>query len=131
MRQQPPPATNTVGQQLAKRREELDLTQEALARLVGVTAPTISVTERGHTEIRRGKRPDWERALRLEAGTISRAYRERTPVEPVAPASGSESYADLSDPHERAVWEMKTPEEDRREMIDILRSARRRGRRPA
>ena len=124
----PPPSTPTVGQQLARRREELDLTQDALARLIGVTAPTVSVTERGHTEISRGKRPAWERALRLKPGTISQAYRDGTPVDP---APDQPPYANLADPHERAIWEMKISEDDRRTLIDILRADRKQSLRPA
>lgn len=129
MSQASPSAPTSVGQQLAKRREELDLTQDALARLVGVTAPTVSVTERGHTEIRRSKRPAWERALQLQPGTISQAYRDGTSIEP-APASQA-PYANLDDPHERAIWEMRISEDDRRTLIDILRSDRRGQRREA
>lgn len=125
-----PPAPTTVGQQLADRRERLDLTQDALARLIGVTAPTISVTERGHTEIRRSKRPAWERALQLKSGTISQAYRDGTPIED-APASDDTPYADLADPHERAIWEMNISEDDKRTLIDILRSDRQQQRRRA
>lgn len=125
------PSAPTVGQQLARRREQLDLTQDALARLIGITAPTVSVTERGHTEISRGKRPAWERALQLKPGTISQAYRDGTPIE-VAPATPSEPpYADLSDPDEKAVWDLNIPEEDRREMIDIVRASKRGQRRTA
>lgn len=120
----PPP----VGQQLARRRDELDLTQDALARLIGITAPTVSVTERGHTEISRSKRAAWERALQLKPGTISTAYRDGTPLEP---APDTPPYANLTDPHERAIWEMKISEDDRRTLIDILRADRQEHRRPA
>lgn len=123
------PSTPTVGQQLANRREQLDLTQDALARLIGITAPTVSVTERGHTEISRGKRPAWERALQLKPGTISQAYRDGTPIETAD--DDHAPYADLTDPHERAIWEMKLSEDDRRRLIDILRADRRGQRRPA
>jgi transcriptional regulator with XRE-family HTH domain len=119
-----------VGQQLAKRREELDLTQDALARLVGVTPPTISVTERGHTEIRRSKRAAWEKALKLRPGTISRAYTDGTLIEP-APDTETPPYADLADDYERAVWEMRISEDDRRTLIDILRADRQKRRRSA
>lgn len=125
-----PDAPTPVGQQLAKRREELDLTQEALARLIGVTAPTVSVTERGHTEIRRSKRPAWERALQLKPGTISKAYRDDTPIE-AAPASDQAPYADLADTHERTIWEMSISDDDKRTIIDVLRSDRQGQRRQA
>jgi transcriptional regulator with XRE-family HTH domain len=124
----PSPSTPTVGQQLARRREELDLTQDALARLIGITAPTVSVTERGHTEISRGKRPAWERALQLRPGTISQAYRDGSPIER---AAEQPVYANLADPHERAIWEMKISEDDRRTLIDILRDDRKQAQRPA
>lgn len=118
----------SVGRQLAARREELDLTQETLARRIGIATPTVSVTERGHTRIRRGKRADWERALGLKAGTISRAYRDGTPIEATDTAD-EQPYADLSDPQERAIWEMNLSEDDRRTLVDILRAGKERERR--
>jgi transcriptional regulator with XRE-family HTH domain len=108
----------------------LDLTQEAVARRVGVTAPTVSVTERGHTEIRISKRADWERALGLKAGTITRAYRDGTPIEvaePPAEDAPEPVYADLSDRWERTAWEMPLPVEDRKLIIDALRRSKRQG----
>lgn len=72
-----------VGQQLADRRNDLDLTQEALAQQVGVSARTISAVERGVNEIQRRNRPAFEKALRLKAGTISRAYMTGGMVEPL------------------------------------------------
>lgn len=74
-----------VGQQLARRREDLDLTQEDLAQRIGVVAKTVSGVERGLSSISRSKRPAWEKALALRAGTISRAYRDGAPIE-IAPA---------------------------------------------
>lgn len=117
-----------VGQQLRQRREELDLTQEALAQRIGITAATVSVTERGQTEIRRSKRPAWERALQLKAGTISRAYKNGTPLEP-ADSPTEPPYADMSNPKEAAVWAMPLSEADRRELIDLVRQQEARKRR--
>jgi transcriptional regulator with XRE-family HTH domain len=114
-----PPA---VGLQLAKRREELDLTQEALARRIGITTATVSNTERGRTEITRSKRAKWEQALRLAPGTISNAYRSGDPLERLA---DDEFRADMSDQYERAIWEMDLSEDDRRIIIELLRSDRR------
>jgi DNA-binding XRE family transcriptional regulator len=70
-----------VGQQLAKRREDLDLTQEDLGQRIGITSFAVSAAERGRNAIRRSKRADWERALSLRSGTISRAYRDGTDLE--------------------------------------------------
>ncbi|MFJ2002145.1 helix-turn-helix domain-containing protein [Streptomyces chartreusis] len=117
-----------VGEQLAHRREELDLTQEALARRVGISAPTVSVTERGHTQIRVSKRANWEQALGLKAGTISRAYRDGTPIEVADDNPQERPYADLSDRLERTAWEMPIDIEQRRLIIDMLREAKSQGR---
>jgi transcriptional regulator with XRE-family HTH domain len=127
MSQTPDPAA--VGQQLASRREELDLTQEALARRIGISTPTVSVTERGHTRIRVSKRSAWEGALGLKAGTISRAYRDGTALELADPAEeqGSEPYADMSDRLERTAWEMPLDIEQRKLIVDMLREAKARG----
>lgn len=119
----PSESPSSVGQQLRKRREALDLTQPALARRIGIDPSTVSVTERGHTEIQRGKRPAWEKALQLRPGTISRAYRDGTPLE-VADTADHPPYADMSNAQERAVWEMDLSEDDRRTLIDIVRKAR-------
>lgn len=127
-----PDAPTPVGQQLADRRDELDLTQETLARRIGITSATVSATERGKTEISRSKRAAWEQALNLKPGTIARAYRDGNRIE-TAPAAAPEPtvYANLADPHERAIWEMNLSEDDRRTLIDILRSDRSGQRRPA
>lgn len=118
-----------VGQQIAERRDELDLTQEALGRRIGVTSATVSNAERGRTEINRSKRPKWEQALRLKPGTIGRAYRTGSRLERL---DDDESFADLSDKYERAIWEMDISEDDRKTIIDILRQDRQdRGQRPA
>lgn len=126
-----PPASPhaLVGQQLAARRDQLDLTQEALARRIGITATTVSNTERGRTEITRSKRSKWEQALRLKPGTIAAAYRGNVPLEPLG---DEEIFADLADPYERAIWEMDISEDDRRIIIELLREDRREsGRRSA
>lgn len=115
-----PDAPTPVGQQLAERRDALDLTQETLARSIGITSATVSATERGKTEISRSKRAAWEQALNLAPGTISRAYRDGARIEP-APAAEPAPYADLTDPHERAIWEMNISESDRRDMIRLVR----------
>lgn len=127
MSQSPDPVS--VGQQLARRREELDLTQEAVARRIGISTPTVSVTERGHTQIRVSKRSDWEKALGLKPGTIGRAYRDGTPIEIADVASAPEPpYADLSDRLERTAWEMPLSLEDRKLIVDMLREAKAQGR---
>jgi transcriptional regulator with XRE-family HTH domain len=115
---------HTVGQQLAARRDELDLTQDALASRIGITSATVSNAERGKTEINRTKRPKWEQALRLKPGAIGRAYRHGTALEPL---DDDPSFADLADPYERAIWEMNISEDDRRTIIDLLRRDRAEG----
>lgn len=125
MNESPDDIPSQVGQQLAKRRDELDLTQDALARRIGVTVTSVSAAERGRSTIIRSKRATWEQALGLKAGTLTRAYRDGTPIEVLDRPEEPEIYADLSDKHERAVWEMeRLSEEDRRTMIDILRAGR-------
>jgi transcriptional regulator with XRE-family HTH domain len=114
----PPP----VGQQLAARREALDLSQEALARRIGITSATVSSTERGITEPRRSKRAIWEHSLRLKPGTISRAYASGGVIEPLD--EDVVAYANLGDRYERAIWEMNISESDRRNIIDLLRKGR-------
>jgi transcriptional regulator with XRE-family HTH domain len=127
MSQNPEPP-HSVGQQLRARREALDLTQPALAQRIGIDPSTVSATERDKTEIQRGKRPAWEKALALKPGTITRAYNDAAPIEP---APDQPAYADLNDSHERAIWEMNISESDRRTLIDILRADRKRQRRSA
>lgn len=113
-----------VGQQLAERREELDLTQETLARRIGITAATVSVTERGRTQISRSKRTKWEKALRLAPGTISQAYRTGAPL---VRLDTDEFYVDMTDQYERAIWELDIDEDDRRTIIELLRADRKEG----
>jgi transcriptional regulator with XRE-family HTH domain len=125
-----PERPHSVGQQLRHRRESLDLTQPALAGRIGIDPSTVSLTERDKSEIQRGKRAAWEKALKLRPGTISRAYADGTPIEP-APDTETPPYANLADDHERAVWEMNISEDDRRTLIDILRADRQKQRRTA
>lgn len=126
---QTPEPPHSVGQQIRARREALDLTQPALAQRIGIDPSTVSATERDKTEIQRGKRAAWERALSLTPGAITRAYAGNH-LEP-ATTTAQQPYANLADPHERAIWEMKISEDDRRTLIDILRADRRGQRREA
>lgn len=120
---QTPEIPPSVGQQLRQRRESLDLTQPALAGRIGIDPSTVSVTERDRTEIQRGKRAAWEKALQLTPGTITRAYADGTPLEPATPTEQT-AYADLNDPHERAISEMNISEADKRDMIRLVRLGR-------
>jgi transcriptional regulator with XRE-family HTH domain len=120
MSQTPDPPTS-VGQQLRARREDLDLTQGALAKRIGIDASTVSVTERDRTEIQRSRRAAWERALQLASGSISRAYKDGVPLEG-AETTADPPYADMTSPKEAAVWAMDLPEPDRIEIIDAVRA---------
>lgn len=123
-------APTRVGQQLARRREDLDLTQGAVATEVGITVTSVSSAERGRATISRSKRPLWEQALRLKPGTISRAYRDGTDLElaPEPTPQQEAPYADLSDRLERTAWEMPLSVEDRKLIVDMLREAKAQGR---
>lgn len=123
-------APNRVGQQLARRREDLDRTQGAVAADIGITVTSVSSAERGRATISRSKRPLWEQALQLKAGTISRAYRDGTDLEPLPAAVPQQEapYADLSDHLERTAWEMPLSVEDRKAIVDMLRQAKAQGR---
>lgn len=112
----------SVGQQLRARRVQLDLTQGALAKLIGIDSSTVSVTERDLTEIQRSKRGAWERALGLTPGTISAAYGKGTSLEPAATTVAAPPYADMTDAKEAAVWAMDLSEADRIEIIDAVRA---------
>ena len=105
-----------VGRQLARRREDLDFTQEGLAKRIGVAARTVSAVERGVNVIRLGKRPMWEEALRLRAGTISRAYRDGSAIEPTSTTSEPEP----SEPGETPMEEW-TLEDTRAAIADLQR----------
>lgn len=127
-----PSAPPPVGRQLAERRQELNLTQPALAELIDITPTSVSAAENGRSSIQRGKRSAWERALQLRSGTISRAYNRGTLIEPLEDAAEAPPYADLTDEHERVIWQLKISEADRRTIIDLLRKERREsGQRPA
>lgn len=119
-----PDTPTSVGQQLSARREELDLTQQAVATSVGVTVNSVSAAENDRATISRGKRPGWERALGLEPGTIHRAYTQGTDLEFAEPRPRPEVYADLTDRYEAAVWAIAVSEEDRIIIIDLLREAK-------
>ncbi|MGW2511305.1 helix-turn-helix domain-containing protein [Streptomyces scopuliridis] len=116
-----PDSPTPVGEQLKARREKLDLTQGALASLVGVTVTSISSAENSRSTISRSKRPLWERALQLKPGTISAAYNSGTLLEP-AQTPVDPPYADMTDAKERAVWEMDLSVADRIEIIDAVRA---------
>lgn len=125
----PPDDTPTrVGRQLAQRREDLDLTQGAVAGHVGITVTSVSSAERGRTTISRSKRPGWEQVLKLKPGTIARAYRDGGDLEPDLTLVQEQPYADLSDRLERTAWEMPVSVEDRKQIIDMLREAKAQGR---
>lgn len=114
-----------VGRQLAHRRDELDLTQDAVARGVGITVNAVSMAERGRSTISKGKRARWEQVLRLKPGTIGRAYRDGSPIEALPEQSEPQRpYPDPADPLELAVWDMPASEADRRLLIDALRKRR-------
>lgn len=80
-----------VGRQLARRRRELNLVQEDLAPLVGVTGRTVSAIERGENAIQVNRRPLWETALHLVAGTLNRAYDTGSSIETLAVPTGEET----------------------------------------
>lgn len=118
-----PENTAEVGRQLAARREALDLTQQLVAADIGITVTSVSAAENGRATIMRGRRPLWERALRLKPGTISRAYATGSALEPDdAPSGGNPPPVD---PDERLIWEMDIPESYRRDIIEILRTGKR------
>ncbi|MFI6337803.1 helix-turn-helix domain-containing protein [Streptomyces sp. NPDC050535] len=120
-------APHQVGQQLARRREDLDLTQDAVSRLIGITVTSVSSAERGRATISRSKRATWEQALQLKPGTLTRAYRDGSDLEPLPPPEPERPYADMSDQLERTAWEMPIDVEHRRLIVDMLREAKARG----
>lgn len=110
-----------VGQQLARRREELDLTQDDLAKRIGVSGRTVSAIERGMNAIQRKNRSAWETALSLAPGTINRAYRDGTPVEVVpAPSTG----APRNTPHDEVVAALEARVTRMEVALDVERRAR-------
>lgn len=126
-----PAGTPPVGEQLARHREQLDLTQGALAQMIGISVTSVSAAENGRSTIRRGKRSEWERALRLRPGSLSRAYEQGAPLEALDTPTEAPPTPDLADPRERTIWDMKISEEDRRVMINLLRADRQEGQRRA
>lgn len=119
-----PTTLRAIGQQLAARRRQLDLTQQMAADRIGITSTTVSAVERGINEIQRSRRADWERGLDLAPGSITRAYEAGTPLQ-VAGAPLVEDSAPLTDPDERLIWDIDIPESYRRDIIEILRSGKR------
>lgn len=118
-----PESPASVGQQLKQRRERLDFTQAALAAELGITVNAVSNAERDRSKIIRGKRSGWEKALRLKGGSISRAYTDGTPIEPLEGADSERGYPDPDSPKEVAVWRMTMlSEADRRQLIDDHRA---------
>ncbi|MCM1974591.1 helix-turn-helix domain-containing protein [Streptomyces sp. G1] len=118
-----PSTLRTVGQQLAARRKQLDLTQQLAADRIGITPTTVSAVERGINEIQRSKRADWERGLGLAPGAITRAYDTGAPLQPAA--SDRQPPPLPADAAEQAIWDMDIPESYRRDIIEILRSVKR------
>lgn len=117
-----PETPTSVGKQLKARREALNLTQSALASLVGVDAASVSGAERDKREITRGKRTSWETALRLVPGTITRAYQDGAPIEALDDP-GPEVYANLDDEVERAAWALNVTPAEKRMLIDLYRAS--------
>lgn len=119
-----------VGKQLARRREDLDLTQDAVSRQVGITVTSVSAAERGKATISRSKRPLWEQALQLRVGTITRAYRDGADLESLTSPEPQQDkpYANMNDRLERTAWEMPIGEGERRLIVDMLREAKAQGR---
>ncbi len=126
-----PAGTPPVGEQLARHREQLDLTQGALAQMIGISVTSVSSAENGRSTIRRGKRSDWEQALRLRPGTLSRAYERGSPLEALDPPTEASLTPDLADARERTIWDMNISESDRLTMINLLRADRQEGKRRA
>jgi transcriptional regulator with XRE-family HTH domain len=113
-----------IGQQLARRREELDLTQQALAQRVGISVNSVSAAERGRATISVGKRPAWEAALELRRGTLGRAYRDSTDLEPATGSAPQEELPyDPTDVMEAHLWKSAAPESIRRRLIRDYRRA--------
>lgn len=104
-----------VGRQLARRRANLDLTQDQLAMAVGVRSRSISAIERGSNAIQRSKRSAWEKALRLKPGTISRAYEDGSPLEPadISLTDSAHAQDDITVEREPTLAEMTQMLEDR------------------
>lgn len=114
-----------VGRQLRQRREDLGLTQQDVAKALGITTRTIQLAEHGRTTIRLGKREAWEQILYLQRGAISRAYRDGAPLETIdivgVPELGPEEWSDF----EWFVYSEPDIDEDaRRRLVDTYREAK-------
>jgi transcriptional regulator with XRE-family HTH domain len=109
-----------VGQRLLRRRRELEMTQEAVARAAGVTVTTVGAAENGRNVIRVSRRAGWETALHLAPGAISRSYREDTELETVAPDAGRG--------WEQALGELGLNEQQHQQVLALLHQAA--GRKP-
>lgn len=93
-----------TGNKLAARREDLDMTQEQLAQRINIRSTTVSAIERGRNAITRSKRGAWEAALRLKAGTITRAYNDGAELEKQdaeQPSGGEDSFDRLDRLYEK------------------------------
>jgi len=112
------PSMAAVGQQLQARREDLDLTQGEVGQRVGIRGETVSAIERGRNAISRSKRAAWEVVLRLKPGTITRAYKDGTPIEA---ASGDGE--DPLDRLDRLYREWKEDPSRRGRLISMLEKA--------
>lgn len=90
-----------AGRQLRRRRDQLKLTQEELAQLIGVTSRTVSAVERGKNAAQAGHQPSWEEVLHLVPGTLAPAYKtgsrvELLPLPKTGPAANKELLALLT-----------------------------------
>ena len=123
----PPEHSEDVGRQLKQRREDLGLTQQDVADALDISTRTIQFAEHGRTKIRLGKREAYERVLRLQRGTISRAYRSGADLELIDIIGGPA--AAEPEPWMEAEWAVYAidwpdlAEIDRRRMVDTLRDS--------
>lgn len=117
-----PASPAAVGQQLAQRRTDLDLTQDQLAERIRVRARTVSAIETGKNSIQRSSRSTWEQALRLKPGTISRAYSEGSPIEVSGPEDRDTPVHPSSELSvEQAVSQLKSELAELREEVNALK----------
>lgn len=68
-----------VGRWLSQRRDEMNLTVQALAAMLDVHRTTVTNAETGRVVPHLKSR--WEDALRLSRGSLTRAYLDGTPLE--------------------------------------------------
>lgn len=108
-----------TGKKLAERRDELDMTQDKLANLVGIRSTTVSSIERGRNAITRSKRGDWEQALQLQPGTITRAYNEGGALQRQDASSPSRT-EDAFERLDRLYEEWKSDPDRRGRLAEIL-----------